>query len=393
MDIPASLASTGRVEIDGAQAAVVVRIFEMFGSGHSPRSIASALNGDGIPSPGAAWQRERRRKCGWVASGIHGNPARGLGILNNELYRGTVIWNRSRWIRSAADSNKRRSVQNPRKDWIVRQDERLRIVSDALWQRVKQRQTDQAHAVGARVKRGLSKAEAGRTGAGPKFLLSSLLRCAHCGSSYAIAGRNVYACSGHTNGGNALCSNDATLQRHVAEFEVLAGIKRELRSPEVIDEICRRLRAALRKPKATIPENQARIAQLKTEIGNIADAIAVGGLRASPTLTARLAAAETELERLEAASATAVAPVANVSRLLTDFPALALRAVDRLEKTLAAGDITRARREIRDQVGTVTVEADEHEIRLYSEQGHIATAMLRASGTHTSLYGSGGPLL
>jgi hypothetical protein len=76
-----------------------------------------------------------------------------------------------------------------------------------------------------------------------------------------------------------------------------------------------------------------------------------------------------------------------------DLPALALRAVDRLEKTLAAGDITRARREIRDQVATVTVEADEHEIRLYSEQGHIAAAMLRASGTHTSLYGSGGRIV
>jgi len=43
-------------------------------------------------------------------------------------------------------------------------------------------------------------------------------------------------------------------------------------------------------------------------------------------------------------------------------------AVDRLEKTLAAGDIPRARQEIRDHVGIVTMEADEREIRLYSEQ-------------------------
>jgi hypothetical protein len=209
---------------------------------------------------------------------------------------------------------------------------------------------------------------------------------------HRLAETYTHVC-GHTNGGNALCSNDAPLQRHVAEFEVLAGIKRELRSPEVIDEICRRVRAALRKTRAPVPDHQARIAQLKAEIGNIADAIAVGGLRASPTLAARLAAAEAELDRLEAASATAVAPVATVSQLLTDLHALALRAVDRLEKTLATGDITRARSEIRDNVGIVTVEADKREIRLYSEQGHIATAMLRASGTHTSLYGSGGPLL
>jgi hypothetical protein len=55
--------------------------------------------------------------------------------------------------------------------------------------------------------------------------------------------------------------------------------------------------------------------------------------------------------------------------------------------------VTRARQEIRDHVGVVTMEADEREIRLYSEQGHIAAAMLRATGTHASLCGSGGAIL
>ena len=92
---------------------------------------------------------------------------------------------------------------------------------------------------------------------------------------------------------------------------------------------------------------------------------------------------------MESVSAMVAAPVPDVTRLLAELPKLASRAVDRLEETLAAGNITRARSEIRDQVGVVTVEADEREIRLYSEQGHIAAALLRASGTHTSLYGSG----
>jgi hypothetical protein len=66
-----------------------------------------------------------------------------------------------------------------------------------------------------------------------------------------------------------------------------------------------------------------------------------------------------------------------------------------LGKTLAAGDITRARQKIHDQIGIVTVEADDREIRLYSEQGHIAAAMLRAVGHRASvlsggLFGSGG---
>jgi site-specific DNA recombinase len=119
---------------------------------------------------------------------IYGNPARGLGILNNETYRGVVIWNRSKWIRSAADSSKRRQIQNPRTDWIVRQDERLRIVPDDLWQRVKTRQAEAKHRVGDGVKRGLSHAAALRAGSGARYLLSGLLHCGQCGSAYAISG-------------------------------------------------------------------------------------------------------------------------------------------------------------------------------------------------------------
>ncbi len=236
----------------------------------------------------------------------------------------------------------------------------------------------------------MSKDRALRTGAGPKFLLSGLLRCAECGSTLAIAGRDVYCCSGHTNGGTSLGKNDALLPRQRTEFEVLKGIKRELRSPVVIKEICRRARAALNAPKPKAPDSAPRIAQLKAEIGNIADAIASGVLRASPTLANRLSAAEAELKHLETAAQEATAPKADITRLLADLSGRARRAVDRLEETLAAGDVTRARQEIRDHVGIVTVEADGREIRLYSEQARIAAAVLRATGTHASLCGSGG---
>jgi site-specific DNA recombinase len=391
--VPAAQSGTGQIEIDPEQAAIVVRIFTMFADGYSPRAISEKFNSEQVPSPGAKWNRDSRRKAGWVASVIHGNPVRGLGILNNECYRGAVIWNRSKWIRSASDSSRRRQVQNPKSEWIVRQDERLRIVSDELWQRVRARQADQTHRIGERVKSGMSKAQAIRTGAGPKFLLSSLLRCADCGSSLAIAGRDVYRCSGNSYGGPSLCKNDAMLGRHVAEAEVLRGVKREMRDPAVIKEICRRVRAALSAPKAKAPDSAARLAQLKAEIGNITDAIAGGLLRASPALAARLASAEAELEGLESVARAEAAPKVDVTQLLADLPARARRAVERLEKTLAAGDVTRARQEIRNHVGVVTMEADEREIRLYSEQGHIAAAMLRAVGhqaNHASLFGSGG---
>src|SRR5438067_10133206 len=54
--------STGDRSIDGGEAAIVVRIFEEFAAGKSPRAIAAALNRAGIPGP---------RKCRWGASTIY----------------------------------------------------------------------------------------------------------------------------------------------------------------------------------------------------------------------------------------------------------------------------------------------------------------------------------
>ena len=388
--IPPRLSATGQLEIDPKAARTVRLIFKMFADGHSPRSIAAALNAKGIPSPGATRARVRRRKGGWVASAISADPKRGSGILNNVLYTGQVIWNRARWVRSAADSSRRRYVLNPRNDWIVRRDERLRIVPEELWQRVKARQAEQSRRIGEAVKRGLTKAAAHSAGAGSKFLLSGLLRCAHCGSSYSIAGLDRYACSGHTSGGDSLCSNSATLRRQLAEAEVTGAIKRELRDPVVIQEICRRVRAQLREGKhAKRLDHSGRIAQLRAEVENLTDAIAGGALRASPAIAARLRAAEQELERLTLAP-TPARPTADVTRLLADLTKRAEQAIDRLEETLAKGDIARARQEMKDHVGVVSVEASAREIRLYSEQGVAATLLRVAGGAHTSSVGSGG---
>jgi site-specific DNA recombinase len=387
--VPASQSGTGQIEVDQDQAAVVRRVYEWFADGYSPRAIAGKLNSERVPSPGSSRDRGERRKAGWVSSAIYGDTKRGTGILANPIYVGQVIWNRTRWIRSAADSSRRRQVANPQSDWISRHDERLRIVSDELWERARSRQAHQTAAVGERVKRGMSKDDARRTGAGPKFLLSSLLRCAHCGSSYAIAGRDVYACSGYTSSGGTLCTSDALLRRQIAEAEVLAGIKRQMLSPSVINEICSRVRREMRKSPLRQSDSQPRIDALRTEIANIVDAIAGGVLRSSPALAARLTGAEAEVLELVAAKTAAEAPQPDVIALLADLPKRAKRAIKDLERTLASGDIARSRQEIRDKVGFVSVEADAREIRLFGEKGHVAAALLRVANS-ASLFGSGG---
>jgi site-specific DNA recombinase len=95
--IAAADSSTGQIEIEETQAAVVRRIFEMYADGMSPRNIAARLNAEGVPSPGAAWKRTTRRKDGkWLASAIHGDQKRGTGILNNRRDVGPAQTGRDR---------------------------------------------------------------------------------------------------------------------------------------------------------------------------------------------------------------------------------------------------------------------------------------------------------
>lgn len=153
--IPAALSGTGEVEIEEAQALVVRRIFELYADGVSPRNIAARFNAEGIPSPGAQWRRRTARRTDgkWLASAIHGDVRRGTGILNNRRYIGVVTWGRTEWRRSAADSSVRR-VKVLEQARVERTDERLRIVSNESWQRVKARQARTRSAAPAMTVRG-----------------------------------------------------------------------------------------------------------------------------------------------------------------------------------------------------------------------------------------------
>ncbi len=368
---------TGQVEVNEAEAAIVRRIFADYADGMSPKAIAAALNREGVPSPGASWGKSSRRAQSWRYTAIYGQPARGLGILNNEAYVGRVIWNRFRWVRSATDSSKRRCLPNPRADWIVRQDDRLRVVSDDLWQRVKSRQQQQAERIGDRIRAGLPKDKAARVGAGHKFLFSGLLECAHCGGSISMVNADRYGCSAYSNG--RACTNAATFKRSTIERGLLTGIQTELRRPEIVEEARRRIVAALRKSHSTAPKPAPeRVRQLEAEVGRIVDAIAGGALRASPALAQRLLAAESELETLRAPvqPATSIDPAQLTPRVVDRY----LSAIDRLPELLNGTAPDRAREELRRLIGPIEVEADAEEVRFRTKKGALEGALSRMAG-------------
>ena len=122
--------------IDDREAAVVRQIFRQYAAGQSARAIASELNRSGVPAPRGLHGATAGT---WSFSTISGNWRRGTGILNNELYVGRLVWNRQRFVKDPV-SGKRQARLNPPEAWIIEDVPHLRIVDDALWSEVRQRQ-------------------------------------------------------------------------------------------------------------------------------------------------------------------------------------------------------------------------------------------------------------
>jgi hypothetical protein len=166
--------TTGNREIVPAEAETIRRIFRDYAAGMSPKAAARRLNAECCPGPGGA---------SWNPSTIHGNPARGTGILNNELYVGRLVWNRLRYVKDP-DSGRRVSRPNPPSEWVTSAVPELRIVDDELWNEVKSRQVE--------MRRVTSNGDAKRFNQArrPKYLFSGLTKCAECGGGYVMYWRD-----------------------------------------------------------------------------------------------------------------------------------------------------------------------------------------------------------
>lgn len=281
----------GDRDIDPAEAEVVRRVFKAYAAGLSPRAIAKALNHEGIPGPSGR---------PWGASTIHGNPKRGTGLLNNEIYIGRLVWNRLRYLKDP-ETGKRVSRLNPETKWIVRPVPDLRIVDDALWTAVKSRQKEAA--LGPQSETGMWSRKR------PKHLLTGLVRCGVCGGGYIQVGKDYLGCAAHRNKGT--CSNKKTVRRDRLESVVLDGLKSHLVDPDLVKTFCDEFVAEtnrLRRAQASSAEIQRReLAKLESDIRNILEAVKSGMYNASlkeelDGLEVRKVELEEEIRGLEVAA-------------------------------------------------------------------------------------------
>ena len=136
------------------------------------------------------------------------------------------------------ETGKRVSRINPKEEWIVTEVPELRIVDDALWQAVKERQEELTQKY-ATVIEATQTARANRLNGThrPRHLLSGLLECGACGGPYSMRGQDRYGCSNHVM--NDSCSNGRGIRRTELEERVLVGLKDHLMAPEAADAAVR----------------------------------------------------------------------------------------------------------------------------------------------------------
>src|SRR5690606_33862129 len=117
-----------------------------------------------------------------------------VGILNNPLYRGELVWKRREWRKNPdSEDRERRYRLRHESEWVRFDVPDLRIVSQDSWNAVRtelQRRSRDLSTIASPV---ASKRR--------KHLLSGIIKCAVCGSNFTIAGKVYYRCAGERERG------------------------------------------------------------------------------------------------------------------------------------------------------------------------------------------------
>ena len=318
----------GHLDIEPGEALVVQRIFREFASGLSSIAIAAGLNRDGIASP-------RGRE--WNASTIRGDRKKLVGILNNPLYSGVLVWNRREWRRDPdSEKRERRYRLRPKEEWLRVDLPDVRIVDASLVEAVQQELERRALPPGKVVP------SAGRS----KHLLSGLIKCGTCGANFTISGKNYYRCSHQRERGT--CTNRLSVRLNEVEGTVLEALHNQLLTPEAtgvfVEEFRREVARLSSLQSSGDQQTRSRLQAVSKEIDNLAQNMLEGAV--SPTVRALLEARESEKARLQrqlqsvsASPAAILLPTPEIIRLFQEKVATLREALNKEETRVPASVI------------------------------------------------------
>jgi hypothetical protein len=225
--------------------------------------------------------------------------------------------------------------------------------------------------IGWRIARGVAASQAGGRAGTAGICSRASSSAPSAAQSYVMVNTVRYARAGYING--RTCANDRYVRRDKLEAALLADIKAGLLDPDVIVEIERRVRQALRSRRKD--DSARRIAKLEAEVGHLVAAI--GESMMSPALRQRLQTAEAALERLRSAP-----KPASVEILLPRLPALIRAHVHDLAR-LAEREPVRARAAVRQALDTdaITIRPAEAGRHVVAEYGLMPVRI--ATGTES----------
>lgn len=362
----------GLREIDGAQAAVVRRIFRDYGAGVSPKRIVLALNQEGIPAP---------RGGAWAPSAINGDRSKGTGILNNRLYIGELVWNRQKWIKDP-DTGRRVARGNAAESHVVEAVPELRIVTDEAWAAVKARQALLERA------KGESAGEAAPfwSRQRPRYLFSGLMRCGACGGGFSKISAAHFGCSTARNKGDSQCTNRLTLRHDRLEREVLTALKDRLMDPELfrvfVVEFTAEWNRLQAEASAGLTARREELERIDRQLNKLVDALAEG----VPAAMVRDRMASLEARRLalqgELTSAETPAP-----RLHPGLAQVYRDRVAELARVLDKDDAAEARELVRGLVEVIRLVPEGDELRI-EVRGALGAILALAEGAR-SVFGAG----
>lgn len=351
-----------RLEVDEEQARWVRWIFQLYAEGWSCQRIAAELNRLGITT---------KRDGTWSVSALYGSPNKGSGVLNNELYVGRYIWNRSHWAKHPVTSKWIRQ-ERPRHEWVIDERPELQIVTDDLWQAVRARMDGTRLANGSKGK-----------GARPKTLLGGLMKCGKCGGAIIAVSGTSYGCAAHKDRGPTVCAG-VRVSRERTDRRIVTEIRKDLLEPDAIVEIRKLIDEMVVSEQKDVAGGaetaKKELASIQKEIGNLVAAIAAMGH--SEALTSRLK----QLEARRAAVAARAGAQAPSKAKIDDLMARYKRHLAAIEQDLAS-DTEKARAAIRDYFGEIVIEetGEQAWATISANPGNL---LMQAAGD--SGYGCGG---
>jgi len=249
--------------VNPAQAEIVRRLFSWSAEGYGGiPHLAHRMN---VEYPGV-------RK--WSATGIR-------DMLHNRLYVGQITYGRKR---KTVKGGKTVTLTTPEAEWITAERPELRIIEDALWQKVQQRH--------AETFKTYLRGQKGRLSGRPemtasKYLLSGMVECGVCGGRMVVWSGSKHSpirylkCWRRKARGPEACANHRSVPLQALTDKVIEHFRSDVLTPERVEQIGRDLAA----DAATSPEKIAAVRaqldtearQLDTEIARFVAAIAKGG--------------------------------------------------------------------------------------------------------------------